>query len=156
MAFRRDKRTQEGEQGEASTSAASAPLESPPAAEGTETGSARPTTVGDDAARAATAAGDPAAAGTDSEGPGAEAGGFGGAPQEVAASPDPAYAPAAEPVRESVASDDDPTTPAPASLGAAAERAGALVEQRPELLVAGAFAGGLVLARVIAALGGRR
>ena len=155
MAFRRDKRTQEGKEGEASTSATSAPLESPPPAKGTETGSARPTTVGDDAARAATAAGDPAAAGTDSEGPGAEAGGFGGAP-EVAASPDPAYVPAAEPVRESVASGDDPTTPAPASLGTAADRAGALVEQRPELLVAGAFAGGLVLARVIAALGGRR
>lgn len=52
--------------------------------------------------------------------------------------------------------DDSPVSSAAASAGAAADRAEALVERRPELLVAGAFAGGLVLARVIAALGGRR
>lgn len=52
--------------------------------------------------------------------------------------------------------DDSPTSAAAASAGAAADRAEAIAEQRPELLVAGAFAGGLVLARVIAALGGRR
>ncbi len=52
--------------------------------------------------------------------------------------------------------DDSASSAAAASAGAAADRAEAIVEQRPELLVAGAFAGGLVLARVIAALGGRR
>jgi hypothetical protein len=49
-----------------------------------------------------------------------------------------------------------PASAAAASAVTAADRAGALAEERPELLVAGAFAGGLVLARVIAALGGRR
>jgi len=62
-----------------------------------------------------------------------------------------------ERIRQAAASgDDSPTTAAAASAASAAERAEVLVEQRPELLVAGAFAGGLVLARVIAALGGRR
>jgi len=62
-----------------------------------------------------------------------------------------------ERIRQAAASgDNSPTTAAAASAASAAERAEVLVEQRPELLVAGAFAGGLVLARLIAALGGRR
>jgi hypothetical protein len=135
-----------------------------------------------DLAQAATFAGDPAAAGTDSEGPGTDAGAPVGSTPDVAsaaggpaagdssaaegaaqvegtaaASPDPAYAPAAEPIPESTSFvDDSPRKAATASASTAAERAEALAEQRPELLVAGAFAGGLVLARVIAALGGRR
>jgi hypothetical protein len=42
------------------------------------------------------------------------------------------------------------------SAGAAAAQAQGLVESRPEVLVAGAFVGGLVAAKVLAALGGRR
>ncbi len=156
MAFRRKKRTQEPEEGDAPASPADPAVEPSPGPEGAEEDSARPTTVGDDVAEAATFAGDPAAAGTDAEGPGADAGGPEGSANEVAASPDPAYAPAAEPIREWDSPGDDSSATATASAGTVADRAEALVEQRPELLVAGAFAGGLVLARVIAALGGRR
>ena len=157
MAFGRKKRAQQAEEGEASPSAASAPVESPPAAQATEADSGRSTAVGDDVAQAAASAGDPAAAGTDAEGPGAEAAGLEGSADQVAASPDPAYVPAAEPIREPASyGDGPPTTGAAARARIAADRAEVLVEQRPELLVAGAFAGGLVLARVIAALRGRR
>ncbi len=148
MAFGRKKRRQEAEEGEAPATEASTAVEPSPAPEGTEASTtvepspppegteadpARPTAVGEDVAEAAIFAGDPAAAGTDAEGSGAD------------------------PMLESASSgDDNPPSLATATAGTAADRAEALVEERPELLVAGAFAGGLVLARVIAALGGRR
>lgn len=133
MAFGRKKRRQVAEGGEAPGSAAGTAVEPSPAPEATEPDSAGPTAVGDDVAQAAVHAGDSAAAGTDSE----------------ASGPEPTLEPA------SSGYDAASSVPAP-SAASTVDRAEALVEQRPELLVLGAFAGGLVLARVIAALGGRR
>ena len=158
MAFGRKKRRQEGEEGEALGSEAgtgvvpfpaadgteSGPgVESPPAVEATEADSPGPTAAGDDVAQAALLAGDPATAGTDAEAWGAEPSGAvpSGAAPNLASLP---------------SRDDSPPTVAAPSAVSVADRAEALVEQRPELLVVGAFAGGLVLARVMAALGGRR
>ena len=163
MAFGRKKRRQEGEEGEALASEAGTGVEpspaaegtesvlgveSPPAVEATEADSAGPTAAGDDVAQAALLAGDPATASTDAEAWGAEPSGaepFGAAPSGAA----PNLAPL--PSRD----DSAPSVAAPSAVSVA-DRAEALVEQRPELLVVGAFAGGLVLARVMAALGGRR
>ena len=152
MAFGRKKRRQEAEEGEA-RSEAGTDLDPPPAAEGTESGpsvepppavegteadSAGPVAAGDDVAQAAVLAGDPAAASTDAEAWGAEPSG---------AAPNLSSLPPRD--------DSAPSVGAPRAVSVA-DRAEALVEQRPELLVVGAFAGGLVLARVMAALGGRR
>jgi DNA polymerase III subunit gamma/tau len=137
--------------------------------------------VGDEQADAAAQAGDPAAAGVDAEGPGADAtrgyastaevAGPAGAPAlgdsagdaselgSAAASPDPATAPSAYAPGDGGPDpygDGGPATGDPDAAGSPAERFEEVAEQRPEVLVAGAFAGGLVLARVLAALGGRR
>jgi hypothetical protein len=70
----------------------------------------------------------------------------------AAASPDPAAVPGAQ----EPAADEDRATGVDVteSAAAAADRAQSLVDARPELLVAGAFAVGVVAARVLSALGG--
>ncbi|MGI8694668.1 MAG: hypothetical protein ACR2JK_17505, partial [Geodermatophilaceae bacterium] len=137
--------------------------------------------AGEELAEATATAGDPAAAGTDAEGPGAArpvdtstheaaAGGAGAGPHganttvahtspeaagSVAASPDPAAIPAAHSYGsygEARGGEDS----AAEKVGAAAAGVGSMVESRPELLVAAAFAGGLVVARVLGAFGGDR
>ena len=168
MAFGRKKRRQEAEEGEALGSEPGTAVEPPPAAEGTESGpsvepppavegteadSAGPTAAGDDVAQAALLAGDPAAASTDAEAWGAEPSGA------ALPGPEPSGSVPTGPVPTlaSLPSRDDsaPSGAAPSAVSVA-DRAEALAEQRPELLVVGAFAGGLVLARLMAALGGRR
>ena len=111
---------------------------------------------------AAADAGDPAAAGTDASGPGAEASTIDaqGAPQTAQASPEAAAIPAAStPVGELGGA----TPPSGGDQGLSGadgapgpERVQGVVEERPEVLVAGAFLGGIVLARLLSALGGRR
>ena len=138
--------------------------------------------AGEELAEATATAGDPAAAGTDAEGPGAArpvhtsthevaaAGGAGAGPPgatataehtgpetagSVAASPDPAAVPTAHShgsYGEARGGEDS----AAEKVGAAAAGVGSMVESRPELLVAAAFAAGLVVARVLGAFGGDR
>jgi hypothetical protein len=133
----------------------------------------------DEFAQAAGPAGDPAAAGVDAEGYGADVG-SGTASYEVeattevagagewedtgtapygaaalgsaAASPDPAVIPTG---REPAGGEDDTgSADVTQSAAAVADKAQGVVDARPELLVAGAFAAGVVVARVLSALGG--
>jgi hypothetical protein len=74
----------------------------------------------------------------------------------VAASPDPASVPTGRSFdgHDDAGADED--AGAADKAGAAAAGAQSLIESRPEVLVAGAFAAGLVAARVLGALGGDR
>ena len=112
--------------------------------------------VGDELAQAGAEAGDPAAAGIGTE----------GAPDDAA----DAYAPgalgtaAASPEHAARAEGDDTHEGGapPGGFGgeesghSLGERVEAIAEARPEVLVGAAFAGGLVLARVLGAVGGDR
>ena len=137
----------------------------------------------DDFVEASASAGDAAAAGIDAEGPGASAphgSAVEGAGPEgssssgasataertdaenlgsVAASPDPVAVPAGYGGEEHAGAHSDAEADKPDladRAGAATSGVEALIESRPEVLVAGAFAAGLVVARILGALGGNR
>ena len=114
--------------------------------------------VGDELAQAGAEAGDSAAAGTGMEGaPPDRASAEAGALGTAAASPEqPAGAAegyAGQGPSWGGSSYSDSAGDDEQSLG---ERIEAIAEERPEVAVGAAFAGGLVLARVLAALGGGR
>ncbi len=77
----------------------------------------------------------------------------------ASASPDPATAPAgygqAPPSQPGFAGDGEQAG-ASDRAGEAASQAESLVDERPEVLVGAAFAGGLLAAKILGALGGRR
>ena len=137
--------------------------------------------TGDDFVDAAASAGDPAAAGIDAEGPGASA--PHGSPPETgspeghapdgsatsgrtdaetfgsaAASPDPVAVPAGQGAETHAGLERDSGADEPDRSDQPGATAGleTLIESRPEMLVAGAFAAGLVAARILGALGGNR
>ena len=97
--------------------------------------------VGDALSEAGAEAGDPAAAATDARGDESHV---------AALPPGPGPAAGAQGAAERRSGSDDSGE---ASLS---DRVEALADQRPEVLVGAAFAGGLVAAKVLAALGGGR
>jgi hypothetical protein len=114
--------------------------------------------VGDELAQAGAEAGDPAAAATGMEGAPADAarGGseyaYGGAAAASGTASSSPEQPGPGAWSDAAAGEDS----GGGSDGSLGERVEGIAEERPEVLVGAAFAAGLVLARVLSALGGDR